>query len=45
MAQMQALSSRIWQARAMKMDETGGKIAEATGELVVPAPRDVDRPS
>lgn len=33
MAQMQALSSGIWQPRAMKMDEAGGKIAEAMGEL------------
>ena len=39
MAQMQALSSRIWQPRAMKMDEAGGKIAEAMGELVVPGPQ------
>ena len=37
MAQMQALSSGIWQPRAMKMDEAGGKIAEAMGELVVPS--------
>ena len=39
MAQMQALSSRIWQPRAMKMDEAGGKTAEAMGELVVLGPQ------